>query len=44
MDDWSKFDVDVQELKIEDFKNNLTGDDIEKKTLSFFNMSVKNLI
>ena len=31
MSDWTKFYVDVKELKIEHFKNDLTGDDIKKE-------------
>src|SRR6266496_2072830 len=35
MDDWKKFDVNVNEVHIEAFKNDLTGDDIKKEDFKF---------
>jgi len=32
MNDCSKFNVDIKELKTENFKNDLTGDETLKKT------------
>jgi len=36
MDNWSKFDVDLKELKQEDFKNDLTGEEITAFDYKFF--------
>src|SRR5258708_31294728 len=36
MDSWEKFNIKVSELRIEDFKNDLTGDDIKKEDFVFF--------
>ena len=36
MNDWKKFDVSITELKLQDFKNDLTGDDIKKEDFEFF--------
>ena len=42
MDDWNKFDVNVTELCIEDFKNDLTGVDIRKEDYEFFKLVCKH--
>src|SRR6266568_1806690 len=36
VDDWKKLDANVDTLRIQDFKNDLTGDDISVKDFEFF--------
>ena len=43
MDSWDKFDVNVTELYIGDFKNDLMGDDIKKEDYEFFKFVCKHL-
>ena len=42
MDDWKKFDVNVEKLKLEDFKNYLTGDDIKVNDFEYFSKASAN--
>ena len=45
MDDWKKFDIKVEKLKLEDFKKDLTGNDITVKDLkNFLKASVNDSI
>src|SRR5271163_1038400 len=43
LDDWTKFDVECKDLKIEDFKNDLTGENISEKDFQFFSNTYQQL-